>query len=235
MSEAIAAVVGGLEVVKVSVQGHLFILPRETVLQHDWMVATLTTTSVPADKVGDALYIDCDGPSFRSLYGLLTGTLDLSILSSFSQVERYLLFSTAQFLAPSHSLTVQIKQMTIASVSMEEKLKAAQTKMTRLEEQLSTMMTSSEAMSTNHQYVEKIESMEDVSFAVYQCNAHRKYRPGNICGNTILQICSERLGTVDAPTCDHCKALMSQLKMGRHQTSFQDFLSTYCKETSSSR
>ena len=223
-----------IDIVKLSVQGQLFALPRESVLKHDWMVATLVTTNIPTDKIGDAFYIDCDGPSFRCLFSLLTGTMNICHLDSLHQIERCLLLSTAQFLAPSHELTLKIEQEMSKSVSFEKELKSIresaiskQIEFAALKERMNFLEASSEEMRGNHGRIERIDANENAVFALYKCNAHRKYRPGNVCGLTTLQLSS---GPISAPNCQHCETEMNFEKLGRHQTSLAIYMDKFWQE-----
>ena len=223
-----------IETVKLSVQGQLFVLPRESVLKHDWMVSTLVTTSIPADMVGEAFYIDCDGPSFRCIYALLSGKMNFSQVELLPQIERGLLLSTAQYLAPGHTLTLKIEQEMSKSVSLEKELKSTREsqisekiKFAFMEESFNTLKASSEEMSANHKRVENIDANENTVFEIYKCKAYRTYRPGNICGLTTLQLSS---GKISAPNCQHCEKEMTFVKLGRHQTSLAEYLDKFCQE-----
>jgi hypothetical protein len=87
------------ERVIICVQGQLFSLTKELILDHDWMVAKILTSGVPFDTVDGRPYIDVDPVSFRMIVCILQGGMKMDgDLVGLSSPELALLRATARYL-----------------------------------------------------------------------------------------------------------------------------------------
>jgi len=89
------------EWVLLSVQGCLFRLRKETVLNTDWILSKKLTSDVPWTKTGDGQwYVDVDPTSFRIILSILSGVVDLTGGNGdkISDVNLLLLQATARYL-----------------------------------------------------------------------------------------------------------------------------------------
>ncbi|KAJ3391036.1 hypothetical protein HDU80_011129 [Chytriomyces hyalinus] len=86
------------EFVSLSVQGSLFVLKRDAVLSHKWMIATLVSTPNQGTLHNGILYVDVDPASFRVVFSILQGLTTLTNESKMSGMELELLKATATYL-----------------------------------------------------------------------------------------------------------------------------------------
>ncbi|KAJ3229865.1 hypothetical protein HDU81_004951 [Chytriomyces hyalinus] len=99
------------EFVSLSVQGNLFVLKREAVLSHEWMIATMISTTNHGTLHNGILYVDVDLASFRVVFSILQGLTTLSnTQTKMSGMELELLKATAKYLL-CDNIVVDIEKM----------------------------------------------------------------------------------------------------------------------------
>lgn len=84
--------------ITLSLQGHLFVLPANHVLCHDWLVKTIVETDVGKDAIRDAIYLDCEPDSFLLIYKILNNLYDIDNLSKLSEIALQLLVSSCKYM-----------------------------------------------------------------------------------------------------------------------------------------
>ena len=85
--------------VLLSVGGSLFMLNKEFILSHDWMLSKMLTSDVPFKTLNGQIYIDIDPISFRLIVSVLQGVMQLELdAPRMSNAELVLLKSTARYL-----------------------------------------------------------------------------------------------------------------------------------------
>ncbi|KAI8830533.1 hypothetical protein BJ741DRAFT_652263 [Chytriomyces cf. hyalinus JEL632] len=150
------------EFVSLSVQGSLFVLKRDEVLSHKWMIATLVSTPNQGTLHNGILYVNVDPASFRVVFSVLQGltTLDKSLLKM-SVMELELLKASATYLL-CDNIVAYIAQM---QSDMAESACAAEC-------------------------MEVIKS-GDYAVFMMECNGYKTFRTYNVCGRKTLIISSE--------------------------------------------
>mmetsp|Transcript_30326 Transcript_30326/g.44602 ORF Transcript_30326/g.44602 Transcript_30326/m.44602 type:complete len:240 (+) Transcript_30326:23-742(+) len=87
--------------VRLSVQGHYFIVERTTITSHDWILSKIITSKIPWKKTSDdgQIFLDVDPNSFRLILAIISETIDLSQdLGCLSRSDLVLLKATARYL-----------------------------------------------------------------------------------------------------------------------------------------
>jgi hypothetical protein len=115
----------GVDHVKFSVQGCLFILPKESVSAIDWMPSAMIKSEMKANVIDNVFYLDCDAQCFRLLYQIAKEDQPLEIILSLNIIELALLVNTAKYLAMSTylpQLELQLQETTAVVESAEYKL-----------------------------------------------------------------------------------------------------------------
>lgn len=86
------------ERIKFSIQGQYFLLPKSSILAIDWMPRTMITSGLTTNMIDDVHYIDCDASSFRLLYQLGKGDIDMEDLYPLTNMEIMIIEHTARYL-----------------------------------------------------------------------------------------------------------------------------------------
>ena len=97
--------------ITISLQGHLFVLPADHVLCHDWLVKTIVQTDVGKDAIRDAIYLDCEPDSFLLIYKILNNLYDIENLSKHSEISLQLLVSACKYMNCYYVATIVEEQI----------------------------------------------------------------------------------------------------------------------------
>mmetsp|Transcript_27770 Transcript_27770/g.62983 ORF Transcript_27770/g.62983 Transcript_27770/m.62983 type:complete len:229 (+) Transcript_27770:23-709(+) len=87
--------------VRLSVQGHYFIVERTTITSHDWILSKIISSQIPWKKTSDdgQIFLDVDPNSFRLILAIISQTIDLSQdVGCLSRSDLVLLKATARYL-----------------------------------------------------------------------------------------------------------------------------------------
>jgi hypothetical protein len=90
--------------VELCVQGTVFLLPNDELMNHDWLVGRMLSSTIPATRTSTgALYLNADADSFRVIFSVLSGvfTLDdekLNMLYNSKVTSWQLMKETAKYL-----------------------------------------------------------------------------------------------------------------------------------------
>jgi hypothetical protein len=199
------------ESILTSVQGALFVVKKETILSHDWILSKLITSDIPWQKTSDGqCYIDVDPGCFRLILSILNGIVDIrrDLTKLFGQempllkaTARYLLLDTIEKEIESFETGVEEKlrrneELEKKILALSEKTKTFEEKLRRNEELEEKML----ALSERTTFLEVIEELlQDLKLEFAECNAYRTHRPFNQCGckkvilGPLSEDCSEGL------------------------------------------
>jgi hypothetical protein len=98
------------ESIKLSVQGAFFILKKEMIMSHDWILSKILTSDIPWEMASSdgQVFIDVDPTAFRLIISVLNGIMDLSTdLNKLSLMDLALMKATTRYLML-HSLADEI-------------------------------------------------------------------------------------------------------------------------------
>eukprot|EP01036_Dinobryon_divergens_P025567 gene25569-34128_t len=190
--------------ITLSLQGHLFILPADHVLCHEWLVKTIAETDVGKDAIRDVVYLDCEPDSFLLIYKILNNLYDIQNLSRLSEIALELLVSSCKYMNCEHIATIIEelieKKHSEAKAAKKEKASFIQ----QLEEQ------------------QQLLEERDMSFLnekwmpVYNCICpnFRERRTGNKCNNPAIIIGDI---SIDNIMCADCEVPM-KVKRTKYRT-----------------
>ena len=182
------------DMVSLSVQGSSFILKKDFVLSHDWMVAKIVTSEIPSTRIHGQIFLDVDPVSFRMIVSILQGITSLKARASkISTSDLALLISTAEYL-----LCFDIaKELGTIQSDHEKEINRKEAENRRIERENRTLT----------QALGKFETMESVfkekSMKLLECRGYKTRRSGNICGSVSLLIGHVRLDG-DELKCEEC-------------------------------
>ncbi|KAI8813221.1 hypothetical protein BJ742DRAFT_767328 [Cladochytrium replicatum] len=180
------------------VQGCDFVLQRQFVLDHDWMLAKMITSEVPSLKLNGKLYLDADPASFRMIVAFLQRIAHPNDLASrLSGPDLELLISTSRYLlcdeivsalnviaTERDALLSRIAELNERTSSLQERVRELETK---------------EADSLH-----LMDDLQDLPFSVIQCNARKAYRSMNRCGGHSLIFGSLVMNKRSGMECNSC-------------------------------
>ena len=211
------------EWVLLSVQGCLFRLRKETVLNTDWILSKMLTSEVPWTKTGDGQwYVDVDPTSFRIILSILNGVVDLTggDGDKLSDVDLLLLQATARYLMLDSVVQTAetVKTGHTKAVSeMQEEIVALKEKVTTLEQIEAEEIV---ALKKKAKTLERIKTaLENRPTKVYECRAYRTHRSRNQCGCKTLVFGPLVLSRDDTVSCGECDNDTSRLYGGRQFSS----------------
>jgi hypothetical protein len=178
------------DLVSLSVQGSSFLLRRDFILEHDWMVAKILTSEVPFTSVNGQIYIDIDPVSFRVITSILLGITTETELTNFSDRELVLVIAAATHLKCLDLVEVFIRIQNLR--------KSIQRERDELRTELYTLKNSHEmsiAKSLVHQ----------LPITMFQCNATRLHRSQMVsCGSMALLLGASLKSNDHSIQCDAC-------------------------------
>ena len=151
-----------------SVQGALFILPKKTILSHDWILSKILTSEIPWKGSSDdgQYYIDVDPTSFRLILSILNGTVSLSLdANKLSTVDLALVKATARYLM----LDSIVHDIEGIKDGFERLLDEKETRIYNLENELA-------------KYDGIEDAIKNVNVQVKNCRSYRTFRSQNECG-----------------------------------------------------
>ena len=170
-ASSLAAPVGD-ELVKLSVQGTLFALNRESLVSHDWLVAKMLESEVPTQMEGDKLYLNVDAPSFRLIYNILEGIAPLeAVVPRLSGPETALLETTAQYLM-CHSL---LEQFSVLKTGFESEINDLQKQLEEKEQEINRIKGEIQEHAVD---VAVLKHMEDSDICALECSSCNRIPKG---------------------------------------------------------
>jgi hypothetical protein len=172
--------------VKISVQGHYFLLPSKTVLSHDWLPKTMIETNLEKDKFDGTFYLDCNYQAFSVVYSILNGTLvEETLVQTTSNFEILLLISTADYLGCTH-ISKDLKDLHSDRRVKKDEITAK--------------------LAEARKILDLVKDVDDTIYCeTYICKHSRKFRPRNICGEKVLLLANNleqrevKCGVCDQP------------------------------------
>mmetsp|Transcript_27771 Transcript_27771/g.62984 ORF Transcript_27771/g.62984 Transcript_27771/m.62984 type:complete len:253 (+) Transcript_27771:23-781(+) len=187
--------------VRLSVQGHYFIVERTTITSHDWILSKIITSKIPWKKTSDdgQIFLDVDPNSFRLILAIISETIDLSQdLGCLSRSDLVLLKATARYLMLD-KVNEQIEDIETGILEeirtkdeeIGEMRRKFETELRKKDEEIDELQSKADLLAKIEQQIQRL------SGKVVKCNAYRTRRHLNECGTQ-----SMILGTLRAPESD---------------------------------
>jgi hypothetical protein len=152
------------EFVPFSIQGSLFVLRRDFILSHDWLLATMLQSDIPTPSVNGQLFLDVDVISFRVILSILKGTIRIDSIQV-SDLEMTLLIATADYL-----LCEKISEALHESQFGYQK----------------TLAMKNQEISQLKERADTLNALKKYPISLIKCNGYKTHRSFNTCGTTLM-------------------------------------------------
>jgi hypothetical protein len=198
--------------ITISLQGHLFVLPADHVLCHDWLVKTIVQTDVGKDAIRDAIYLDCEPDSFLLIYKILNNLYDIENLSKLSEIALQLLVSSCKYMNCNYVATIIEEQIDTKHFEAEAARKEKASLLQQLE-----LAKKENASLLQHLDARDLSFLNEKWMPVYNCVCKNgrvretsSFSNQNLCNNPAIIFGDV---SIDKIECAHCKKPMKINRM----------------------